>query len=75
MPAMCSGCEGCCACFACFHGGLCRRGHTPGLHILLTSDWCMLMESRLYAVSVVLTTVCTWLLWACCYMSQMYPIL
>ena len=31
--------------------------------------------SRLYQVSVVLTTICTWLLWACCYMSQMYPIL
>mmetsp|Transcript_26339 Transcript_26339/g.41207 ORF Transcript_26339/g.41207 Transcript_26339/m.41207 type:complete len:111 (+) Transcript_26339:1-333(+) len=29
----------------------------------------------LYMTSVVLTTVCTWLLWACCYMSQMYPIL
>ncbi|EKX40566.1 hypothetical protein GUITHDRAFT_113352 [Guillardia theta CCMP2712] len=29
----------------------------------------------LYTVSVILTTVCTWLLWACCYMSQMYPIL
>ncbi len=30
---------------------------------------------RLYITSVVLTTVCTWMLWACCYMSQMYPIL
>mmetsp|Transcript_30968 Transcript_30968/g.60504 ORF Transcript_30968/g.60504 Transcript_30968/m.60504 type:complete len:104 (-) Transcript_30968:171-482(-) len=29
----------------------------------------------LFITSVVLTTVCTWLLWACCYMSQMYPIL
>eukprot|EP00283_Hemiselmis_rufescens_P010043 CAMPEP_0173434270 /NCGR_PEP_ID=MMETSP1357-20121228/12408_1 /TAXON_ID=77926 /ORGANISM="Hemiselmis rufescens, Strain PCC563" /LENGTH=90 /DNA_ID=CAMNT_0014399091 /DNA_START=93 /DNA_END=365 /DNA_ORIENTATION=- len=29
----------------------------------------------LFITSVVLTTVCTWMLWACCYMSQMYPIL
>ncbi|KAJ1487011.1 ATP synthase subunit H-domain-containing protein [Baffinella frigidus] len=29
----------------------------------------------LFITSVVITTVCTWLLWACCYMSQMYPLL
>ena len=38
--------------------------------------WCVSVGmGRLYRVSVVLTTVCTWMLWACCYMSQMYPIL
>merc|ERR1712216_1014834 len=45
----------------------------------VVAGFCQMFVSKnnkpLYMVSVVLTTVCTWLLWACCYMSQMYPIL